>query len=285
MLRQGTSSKSGICETCGEGLQNCNGHFGHVKLALPAFHIGYFKATITMLQDICKDCSRILLDDNQQRQFHKMLRTPGMDNLRRMGICKKINEQCRKAKVCPYCGEIQGVIRKLSVMKLVHDKFSSYNKSTAQKKIAPESKVAFDASFDHAKRYLPDLEKHTRKAMDDLNPLKVLNLFKAITLTDTELLGLDPAEGRPEMFLWQYIPAPPICIRPSVAQENASNEDDITSKLSEIILYAGYLRESLTKGTDWLSEAWLVKPGDITVDVHANLQLQELPLLDICASP
>jgi DNA-directed RNA polymerase III subunit RPC1 len=50
------------------------------------------------------------------------------------------------------------------------------------------------------------------------------------------------------MFLWQYVPAPPICIRPSVAQENASNEDDITSKLSEIILYAGHLRESLKKG-------------------------------------
>ena len=118
--------------------------------------------------------------------------------------------------------------------------------------------MAFDASFEQAKRYLPDLEKHTRKAMDDLNPLKVLNLFKAISLTDTELLGLDPAEGRPEMFLWQYIPAPPICIRPSVAQENASNEDDITSKLSEIILYAGYLRESLTKGTSLpiIMEQW-----------------------------
>jgi DNA-directed RNA polymerase III subunit RPC1 len=133
-------------------------------------------------------------------------------------------------------------------MKLVHDKFAAYNKSTAQKKIAPESKVEFDASFANAKRYTPELEKHYRKAMDDLNPLKVLNLFKAISPVDCELLGLDPAEGRPEMFLWQYVPAPPICIRPSVAQENASNEDDITSKLSEIILYAGHLRESLKKG-------------------------------------
>lgn len=184
----------------------------------------------------------------ERRQFLKELRRPGIDNLRRTGILKKINEQCRKVKNCPYCGTIQGVIRKLSVMKLVHDKFSSYNKSTALKKIAPEAKVEFDASFDHAKKYTPELEKHTRKAMDDLNPLKVLNLFKTISPTDCELLGLDPAEGRPEMFLWQYVPAPPICIRPSVAQENASNEDDITSKLSEIILYAGHLRESLKKG-------------------------------------
>jgi DNA-directed RNA polymerase beta' subunit len=51
---QGTSSKTGICETCGEGLQNCNGHFGHVRLALPAFHIGYLKLVMNILQNICK---------------------------------------------------------------------------------------------------------------------------------------------------------------------------------------------------------------------------------------
>lgn len=255
---QGTSSKAGICTTCDLPLQHCSGHFGHVRLPLPVFHIGYLKYIIATLQNICKSCSRVLLEEPAKRSFLKELRRPGMDNLKRSSIIKRINEQCRKAKTCPYCGDIQGVIRKLSVMKLVHDKYVAYNKSTAQKKVAPESKVVFDASFEQAKRYLPDLEKHSRKAMDDLNPLRVLNLFKAITPSDTELLGLDPAEGRPEMFLWQYIPAPPICIRPSVQQETSSNEDDITSKLSEIILYAGYLRESLQKGTSLpiIMEQW-----------------------------
>jgi DNA-directed RNA polymerase III subunit RPC1 len=56
--RLGISSKTGICETCGEGLQNCNGHFGHVRLALPAFHIGYLKLTMNILQNICKVCYR-----------------------------------------------------------------------------------------------------------------------------------------------------------------------------------------------------------------------------------
>ncbi|KAK4148963.1 hypothetical protein C8A00DRAFT_47330 [Chaetomidium leptoderma] len=224
--RLGTSStnRESKCSTCHLGLQDCPGHFGH-----------YIQAT---LQNICKDCAKVLLQEPERRQFLKELRRPGIDNLRRTTILKKINEQCRKSRTCPHCGSIQGVIRKLGVMKLVHDKFSAYNKSTAQKKIPPESKV----------KYTPELEKHTRKAMDDLNPLRVMNLFKAIGPTDCELLGLNPAEGRPDMFLWQYVPAPPICIRPSVAQENASNEDDITSKLSEIILYAGHLRESLKKG-------------------------------------
>ncbi len=52
--RMGVSTKTGFCETCGEALQQCNGHFGYVKLALPAFHIGYMKMIISTLQNICK---------------------------------------------------------------------------------------------------------------------------------------------------------------------------------------------------------------------------------------
>lgn len=50
----GLSGKVGLCQTCGEPMQKCNGHFGYVKLALPAMHIGYLKKTITVLQNICK---------------------------------------------------------------------------------------------------------------------------------------------------------------------------------------------------------------------------------------
>lgn len=31
-------------------LVDCAGHYGHIKLELPVFHIGYFKHTLTMLQ-------------------------------------------------------------------------------------------------------------------------------------------------------------------------------------------------------------------------------------------
>ena len=50
----GISGKVGSCQTCGEPMQKCNGHFGYVKLALPALHIGYLKKIITVLQNICK---------------------------------------------------------------------------------------------------------------------------------------------------------------------------------------------------------------------------------------
>lgn len=270
--RMGTSSKSGACETCGEGLQNCNGHFGHVKLALPAFHIGYFKAITTMLQNICKDCARILLDENQRRQYLKMLRTPNIDNLRRTGICKKINEQCKKARTCPHCGAINGVVKKTGPLKITHDKFRAFNTSTAAKKIPPESKILFDKSFADAKKANNDLEKHVKKAMDDLNPLKVLNLFKQVLPSDCELLGMNPEKGRPEMFIWQYVPAPPVCIRPSVQQDSASNEDDLTVKLTEIIFMSSLIRAGLQKGKpiQTLMEQWDYMQAQIAMYIDSS---------------
>ena len=50
----GLSGKVGCCRTCGEPMQKCNGHFGYVKLALPALHIGYLKKIVMVLQNICK---------------------------------------------------------------------------------------------------------------------------------------------------------------------------------------------------------------------------------------
>ncbi|SZF06352.1 unnamed protein product [Blumeria hordei] len=244
----GTSSKTGTCDTCGEGLQTCNGHFGHCRLALPCFHIGYLKLIQMMLQNICKDCARVLLNDTERRSFLKELRRPGIDNLKRTQICKKINLQCRKAKHCPSCGEVNGQIRKIGVLKLVHDKYQAFNKSTAAKKVPPPGLINFQKSFDEAKKNNNELDKHVKKAMEDLNPLRVLNLFKMITPPDCELLNINPAEGRPEMFLWQYVPAPPICIRPSVAQENASTEDDLTTKLADIVHISSLIRAALQKG-------------------------------------
>ncbi len=112
----------------------------------------------------------------------------------------------------------------------------------------PPAKIEFDKSFDEAKKTNPDLEKHLKKAFEDMNPLKVLNLFKRIPATDCELLGMDPARGRPEMFLWQYVPAPPVSIRPSVAQDAGTTEDDITGKLGDIIDISQTIRAGLSKG-------------------------------------
>lgn len=38
--RMGTIDRNFKCQTCGEGMSECPGHFGHIELARPVFHPG-----------------------------------------------------------------------------------------------------------------------------------------------------------------------------------------------------------------------------------------------------
>ncbi|CDS14109.1 Putative DNA-directed RNA polymerase [Lichtheimia ramosa] len=240
-LRMGTSNKQSTCETCGKGMQDCAGHWGYMKLVLPIFHIGYFRATINILQDICKTCSRVMLEEPERRMYLKRLRAPGLDNMQRMKIVKAINEKCKKVTYCPHCKEVNGVVKKIGPMKITHDKYRL-------KRVATEAEE-FRKTFNTAAATMPELKPHISKAQDDLNPLRVLRLFQKVTPEDCELLGLSEEHGRPEWYIWQYLPVPPACIRPSVMQDdNTSNEDDLTAKLTEIVFTNAIIRAGLEKG-------------------------------------
>lgn len=246
--RMGISDKRKQCESCAKPLQECNGHFGHVKLVLPCFHVGYFKKTITILHSICKQCSAVLLSDADKRKFATAVKRAQEDTLKQAAIVRKAADQCRKTKTCFDCGALNGTVKKAGTtsLKIVHDKFKSFNASTSAKKITPEEKLEFDKSVEVAKSVNSEVARNVNKAMDDLNPLRVLQLFKRIADADCLLLGL--RSGRPEAFLWKYVPAPPVAIRPSVGQEGATTEDDITAKLGDIIFANQQLKEALKKG-------------------------------------
>jgi len=36
----GSIDRQFMCATCGENMSECPGHFGHIELAVPVFHIG-----------------------------------------------------------------------------------------------------------------------------------------------------------------------------------------------------------------------------------------------------
>lgn len=250
--RMGVSQNTLECETCFGNLASCHGHFGHIKLALPVFHVGYFKNIIQILQGICKCCGSILLTETAKRQFLKELRRPGIDNLKRMNILKKILDQCKKQRRCLECGGLNGVVKKAAAgggsasLKIIHDTFRWVGK-----KQTPE-KNNWVGDWEEVLSHNPELERFVRRAMDDLNPLKTLNLFKQIKQEDCELLGIDSTKksGRPETYIWRYLPAPPVCIRPSVIMQDspASNEDDLTVKLTEVVWTSSLIKAGLEKG-------------------------------------
>lgn len=61
----------------------------------------------------------------------------------------------------------------MGALRIVHEKFRA-------KKVADEYEQ-FKSSFNNAIAAAPDMKPHISKAHEDMNPLKVLNLFKAIS--------------------------------------------------------------------------------------------------------
>ena len=199
-----------------------------------------------------------MLEEPDRRLFIRRFRRPNLENIQRQALSKSVNAMARKAVYCPYCSAVNGAVKKAGALKIIHDKFRA-------KKTADEMH-RWKASFQNAVAAQKELGVHLSKAVhEDLNPLKVLDLFRRISdevsagpimtqkiqihRKDCELLGLQPKWGRPEEFIWQYISVPPVCIRPSVAQDGASNEDDLTVKLTEIVFTNALIKQGLAKGS------------------------------------
>jgi DNA-directed RNA polymerase III subunit RPC1 len=110
--RLGISGKSDLCGTCNKKLSDCAGHFGHIPLELPVFHIGFLKAVIEILQNICKTCSRVLLSSSDRVKYSKLMRVPSADPLRKTRYRKAITDACKKIALCPFCGAHNGQVRR-----------------------------------------------------------------------------------------------------------------------------------------------------------------------------
>lgn len=61
--RLGTTDRMRTCETCTANTIECTGHFGHLELAKPMFHIGFMKPVLSILRCVCFNCSKILLSE------------------------------------------------------------------------------------------------------------------------------------------------------------------------------------------------------------------------------
>lgn len=259
--RLGISSKSAVCRTCGQRLADCAGHFGYLKLELPVFHIGYFKNTVQLLQCICKTCSRVLLPEEERRKWLKRFRNPRLERVPRELMFRKLVETCKRTKACHYCGEANGTVKKTTgSLKIIHEVYAK-NGFLADK-LREDLAVAI--------AHNEQLAQCIGRCADDLHPLRVLSLFRNIPDEDLDVLDI---AGRPEDLLVTVLPVPPVCIRPSVEMDGASNEDDITMKLMQIIDVNNLLRELLQRGnpTPNLMENWDFLQVQAAMLINADL--------------
>jgi DNA-directed RNA polymerase II subunit RPB1 len=58
----GTVDKGLKCLTCSGNLTECPGHFGHLQLAQPMFHVSFMNTVVKVLQCICIHCNMLMVD-------------------------------------------------------------------------------------------------------------------------------------------------------------------------------------------------------------------------------
>ncbi|KAH7729808.1 RNA polymerase Rpb1 [Aphelenchoides avenae] len=264
---QGTFQKTVNCETCGMNLTDCVGHFGYIDLEYPVFHVGFFRLIIQLLQCICKSCASTLLNGEQKLAFMRQIHNPNLDYLRRKVVHKKVVEASKKISTCPHCGFLNGVVKKAvgAVLKIAHGE---------------PIKDDYLQEFENARenKELQNLVPAVKFNLMD--PMKVQNLFRRIKQEDVPLLMVRAEEKRhPIDLLMRRIPVPPVCIRPSVVSElkSGTNEDDLTMKLTEIMMVNEVLKKHKRDGAPMktISETW--DHLQVQCALYINSELSGLP--------
>ncbi|PSN34781.1 DNA-directed RNA polymerase II subunit RPB1 [Blattella germanica] len=208
--RQGVMDRNSRCQTCAGNQTECPGHFGHIDLAKPVFHVGFLTKTIKILRCVCFYCSKMLVSPPRKRL------TFVYDLCKGKNICEggdemdiqkdnpddPANQQPRK-QGHGGCGRYQPNIRRTGLD--LTAEWKHVNEDSQEKKIS-------------------------------LSAERVWEIFKHITDEECYILGMDPKFARPDWMIVTVLPVPPLSVRPAVVMYgSARNQDDLTHKLADII--------------------------------------------------
>lgn len=70
--RLGSIDRNLKCQTCQEGMNECPGHFGHIDLAKPVFHVGFIAKIKKVCECVCMHCGKLLLDEHNELMRHAL---------------------------------------------------------------------------------------------------------------------------------------------------------------------------------------------------------------------
>ena len=212
--RMGITSNDLDCSTCGFSTNYCPGHFGHMDLAEPVYHMGFYDYLIKILRCVCPRCSKLLVYKNEDELMELLKNKRGKNRLIELKNLVKTVTYCQKQNYG--CGA--------PIPKIKPD----IRKSTAIINIIAEYQTTNTTEEN------PD-KKPTR---ENLTPEIVYNILKNISNKDCAIMGLDPKKNRPEDLIYTTFPVPPVPVRPSVRGDflaSSTREDHLTIKLADIL--------------------------------------------------
>ena len=214
-LRLGTCDPYLNCTTCGLNTNDCPGHFGHTELAEPVFHYGFFTHLKSILQCICLQCSKLLIE-RSDNVFKKML------NKKAEHRFKEIKNLTKNTNYCYNCGTPVGKLKK------------EEKESTASIRLILEREIGVQITDETT----GDVMESVKKTTKILTPRDCYNILRNLSDSDCYILGLNPKMARPEDLIIEKFPIPPVIIRPTNKidfMQASTNEDSLTLKIADII--------------------------------------------------
>jgi len=234
-------------------MTNCTGHFGHIELARPVFHIGFLPKIKKILECVCFQCSKLKVDESNTKLLQARQIKDGKKRFHAVwSLCKGKttcessdeieNENDEKRRGHNGCGFKQPTIRREGLVL-----YYKFNEKSSEEGIG----------------------RDTGKQV--LTAERVLNIFKKISDEDCIDMGLNPNWARPEWMLITVLPVPPPAVRPSISMGGAARgEDDLTHKLGDIIRANINLRNHEADGS----------PAHVVNEYEALLQFHVATFMD-----
>lgn len=204
--RMGTTNDNILCNTCNLSSKYCIGHFGHINLETPIYHIGYFQYVKKILECVCIKCSSLRTNKTNEELLELIGNKHGIARFKEIKNITKDTKQCLKP----------GSNCNAPLPKIKQDLVKS------------QAKLDLIAEYDMGN------EKPLRQI---LSPLQCYDILQKITPETCILLGINPNKTRPEQMIYRVFPVPPVAVRPSVRVEGLSytRDDDLTKQLSAIV--------------------------------------------------
>ncbi|RWQ92225.1 putative DNA-dependent RNA polymerase II largest subunit [Paecilomyces variotii] len=227
--RLGTIDRQWTCETCEEGQKECPGHFGHIELATPVFHIGFLTKIKKLLETVCHNCGKIKANTSDPK-FLEAVRT--RDPKRRFDQIWRLSKDVLVCEADPPPDEDEPFSKEGSKPLRTHGGCGN-----AQPTIRREG-ISLMGTWKPNKNMIEegDMQQPEKK---QITPLMALNIFRSISHEDVRIMGLSNDYARPEWMIITVLPVPPPPVRPSVLVGGSGTgqrgEDDLTYKLAEIV--------------------------------------------------
>uniref|UniRef100_A0A0E0KYK6 DNA-directed RNA polymerase subunit n=1 Tax=Oryza punctata TaxID=4537 RepID=A0A0E0KYK6_ORYPU len=239
--RMGTIDRKIKCETCMAGMAECPGHFGHLELVKPMFHIGFIKTVLSIMRCVCFHCSKILADKDDFK-FKQALKIRNPKHK-----LKRIYDACKNTRVCAGGDDLD-----VQEQQGTDDPVKKRGGCGAQQPNITVDGMRMVAEFKAPPKKKNDDQEQLPEPVDRkqiLSAERVLNVLKHISDEDCLLLGLNPKFARPDWMILQVLPIPPPPVRPSVMMDTSSrSEDDLTHQLAMIIRHNENLRRQEKNG-------------------------------------